>query len=528
MSFLAALAWLGFLVLTPVLLLLPIYSDEIQWRLINARYFLDGGRLLYLFPACSNGFLNTAPITFYPYWILNSLAYANMSDTRWLRVWGVAVFLFLLIATALLLPKIVPTKYGLLSRIGIVLSLTSIGVLPFLMSFNRPEEHVLLVVFLAIAIVVLVRSRATSPSAWMTWLLAAAYSFLATLLMAAHIKGLFLMPALLIAAWAAIRRPLPFACVASVASVSVWETFLLWRDRTNCPESEFLTKILGSLTLSPKDLGKGLGPFLEAAIQNLKGLPLYWNSIRFLPENQSQWLPKMDYPVTSVERFVNACIPIVVALGFVLIACGVLASIAAWIRKGRKPSFEIGLAVCLGGFVPVMAGYQINKNFYEAGLILPVLGFAAIFSLRALPPTGSAGRLLLIALLVLGIASQASSASRFYRRYGEWSDYWKNTRQNVASVERLVARCGVPTDGSASRIMMDMTAYSVLWRDREPMFLELLTGWWGTGIDQDRLLKERNVSAVVGDCSLFPPRLRIGAVGEGNFCCIKLHHGRTE
>src|SRR5713101_4476624 len=87
-SSLAILSCLGFLALVPLLILLPIYPDETQWRLINSRYFLDGGRAIYLFPVCSNGFLNTAPLTSYPYWLLNSLIYADMSDTHYLRLYG--------------------------------------------------------------------------------------------------------------------------------------------------------------------------------------------------------------------------------------------------------------------------------------------------------------------------------------------------------------------------------------------------------------------------------------------------------
>ena len=50
LSVLATLAGVGFLAMAPILLLLPTYPDELLWTLISARYFLDGGRLVYLAP----------------------------------------------------------------------------------------------------------------------------------------------------------------------------------------------------------------------------------------------------------------------------------------------------------------------------------------------------------------------------------------------------------------------------------------------------------------------------------------------
>jgi hypothetical protein len=518
----------GFAALLPILLVLPIYPDEPQWRLINARYFLDGGRMLYLFPVCHNGFLNTAPITSYPYWILNSLLYANMSDVYRLRVWGLLTSLLLVMLVASFLPKLVPSTSSLGTRIGIVLSPLSLGMMPFLLSFNRPEQQLLVIICLTIALTVLVRSRPTSPPSWMKWLLAGIYALLATFLMAVHMKGLFLMPALLVAAVAAIRSPLPSAFVGAVASISAWETFVLWRDRTNCPESPFLTQVLRNLSLSPLDLANGIGPFLRSAWQDLLNVSAYWHSIEFLPENQSGWLPNMTYPPTAAERFINQAIPIVVILGFVLVSLGALSALFAWFRKGQAPRFETGLAVCLAGIVPAFASYQITKNFYEASLILPVIGLAvvcALPSLLSLPFAGNISRILLTALALLALVSQCALAARFYAQYSLWSQGKENTYRATAAVARLAAQCGVAANASSSRVLMDLPAYSALWRTREPLFLELFSGWWATGINQQKLLRDRQVSAVVGTCNridsnLFPPTVR-----DEGFCCARLDAG---
>jgi hypothetical protein len=531
-SSLAILPCLGFLALVPILAFLPIYPDEFQWRLMNARYFLDGGQALYFFPVCSNGFLNRPPLTSYPYWLINSLLYQNMSDTHYLRIYGLVTSIVLVIGVAMLLPRIVPLPYGLPARIGIVLSPLSLGVMPFLMGFNRPEQHLVVVVCLAFGLALLVRSREAPLSPRATWLLAAAYALLTTMLMASHMKGVFLMPALLVAAAAAIRRPLPCVGVVALASVSAWSTFLLWRDRTSCPESPFLTQVFRNVSLSPGDLKLGVGTFFHAVKGNLfQNFHPYWESVTFLRDNQTGWLPEMTFPPTAIERVVNTAIPVILDLAFGLIALGVLVSIVARAIGKRTPLVEPILALSLVGAVAGIAGLQITKNFYEATLILPVIGLAVLFSLRpllGLPFARGLSQILLAGLIFLALSSQIAIAYRFYGNYSAWRRQSISARGETKKIENLVAQCGVRPDQTSSRVMMDFKAYRVLWPTREPLFLEVFSGYWGTGIDQDELLRRRKVSALVGECHQLPARFRSLAVASEGFCCLRLDKAQAK
>src|SRR5215467_4952528 len=88
----AALPLIGMAVLTPWLLALPIYVDELESKAINSRYLLDGGKLIYLLPSC-NGFLEPMPISWYPARLLDVAIFADMTDPQRLRYWGCAIFL---------------------------------------------------------------------------------------------------------------------------------------------------------------------------------------------------------------------------------------------------------------------------------------------------------------------------------------------------------------------------------------------------------------------------------------------------
>jgi hypothetical protein len=239
----------------------------------------------------------------------------------------------------------------------------------------------------------------------------------------------------------------------------------------------------------------------------------------------------MTFPPTAIERMVNTAIPAILTFAFWLIALGVLATIATRIRGKRTRFFEPILALCLVAAVAGLGGYQHTKNFYEATLVLPMIGLAVLFSLRPLldlPFARGVSKILLAGLMILALSSQTALAYRFYGNYGAWRQKRISAQSNAKKVERLLAQCGVPPNQTSSRVMMDMPAYSALWRTREPLFLEHFNGWWGTGIDQDRLLRDRNVSALVGKCLGFPDRLLPLAVASEGFCCLKLDKSQAK
>src|SRR4051812_9873285 len=77
-----ALPIAGWIAIAPLLAVFPLYSDEIQWKLINSRLLLEGGKLLYLFPVCKTGFLLDSPISWYPSRLLDAALYADMTNPQ--------------------------------------------------------------------------------------------------------------------------------------------------------------------------------------------------------------------------------------------------------------------------------------------------------------------------------------------------------------------------------------------------------------------------------------------------------------
>ena len=229
----------GLALIVPYLLALPIYGDEVQWKLVSSRLLIDG-KLVYLFPACATGFLLDPPLTAYPLRLIEAALYADASDPRSLRLPAVGIFLAILLYLGWLAWRIAGGSIPLLAALGIVVAGLSLGVLPFLEVLNRPEQSIVVLVLIACTLPVLV-STDPARSGWRPWIFAAIYAFLGCQLVAAHIKAIFFLPAIAFSAFVMIRRPLPLALSLAVISFGVVETYRFWQARTSCPESEFLT-----------------------------------------------------------------------------------------------------------------------------------------------------------------------------------------------------------------------------------------------------------------------------------------------
>src|SRR5690349_15966146 len=131
---LAALAMATFI----VAVLIPIYSDEIAIQMARARFLIDGGALLNLFPQCR---LLVAPIpaTRYPGAVFYAIVYSGATGIG-LRIRGLALcaaWLMLLWIWAGRHPQtLVPRRRFQ----ALILSFNLLGVLPFVLVLARSEQ----------------------------------------------------------------------------------------------------------------------------------------------------------------------------------------------------------------------------------------------------------------------------------------------------------------------------------------------------------------------------------------------------
>lgn len=513
------LGWVG---LVPLLLVFPIYSDELQWKLINSRLLLNSGKLLYLFPGCAKGISLDPPISWYPLQLIDAILYSDMTNPQVLRYWGIATFIAIILYCAWFVQFNLQPAIGYTATVGAVLAPLSLGVLPFLLVLNRPEQGLILVLVCGCSIPSVLRERKLTTLR--IWMVTALFVFLCWIAVSTHAKGIFLLPTLLLAAFLTVRRWLPSLAVLAAAGFGAIETFRLWSVRTDCPESPFLMQVFRDQSLSPKDLSNGPVHFLRLALRNIMNMEAYWRNAGFQQEYQSLWLPPAGAPQTLIETTLNSAIPVSVAIGAVFIIVAFVSSTARAVKSRTLPDngplIGISLLACLVG----ISAFQSGKNFYEAALMLPLFAMAIMFALTTTTlPTATlfGGRKIMAVLAVLALANQLIIAFRFYPKFSAWQQILEERQPRQDAVRKLIDRCGIEADATSKHLLVDGFTYTLLWRTQEPYFLDLIDGWWATGLDQARIIHDRNITGVLGACPAVSTKIWTSIISEGGFCCAK-------
>lgn len=509
---------LGWIALAPLLIVFPIYPDELQWKIISSRLLLDSGKLLYLFPECSKGILLASPVSWYPTQLVNALIYSDMTNPQKLRYWGIAVFVAMIALSAWIVKKTLRPEIGYLATAGALIAPLSLGVMPFLLVMNRPEQGLVLTLLIGCATPLLLGTRALTTL--QAWAMALLFVLLSWMMVGTHIKGIFLLPALLLAAALSIRQWAPILAVTAAGTFGAVETFRLWSLRTDCPESPFLTHVFHAQALSPDNLQSGLFHFVGLVARNILGAKDYWRGASLRQEYQGGWLPTAEVPQTLIETILNAAIPVAMTIAIVVIVRAFILAVLRATRHRAFPSPGPLIAMSLLVCVLCIAGFQSGKNFYEAALIFPALGIAVMLALPDTPLPGA--RKLLFALAALALVNQFTIVFHFYGDLRPWSQNLESRQPAQAALKKLIDRCGIEANATTKHLLLDNFTYTLLWPTQQPYFVDYTTGWWATGVDQADIIRDRNITAaVVGQCGLVSSEHWNSIISEGGYCCAK-------
>ncbi len=522
----------------------PVNADEIFWKLMIARLEGDDGKLVYLFAQCRQGQWIDAPLTWYPAMWINAWLYEDASQPWELRIHGWVVFLVLIALWSWLLKK--KSGLGLPESFLAVSAFLSVGVMPFLMVFERPEQPLLLLLTLSL-LTALTRQRglavasvaSTTPQApagwWRGLLVVLGFALIGTLMSGTHPKGMFLFPVLLILAWRQVRSWSLLVLLAVILGWTAFDTQQVWQLRTSCPEFPGLMKVLQNLTLRPGMLFSDPIGFIKAGWANLMAFGAYVHSLEFRQAYISSWLPVADSDWSIREPLVL----LANALLWVPLVVAVLVIGANWLSRRRINVWSDALLwLCLAMALIAILVLQTAKNFYEASMVWPLILLLMIFSFGQplAKPTGARVRLLLS--LLIGVAL-VSGVVRF-DRFGDATQEWRKVRidqteredlRNEALQEFARQECAIGED--SKRLVLDKDSYQSFWEHEQPIFLDYAAGWWGAEADIRKTLRERQVGGLVGKCERVPEVLRPfmiqdsdGSGAPGGFCCIAAQHLR--
>jgi len=513
-SILAIVFLFLFIISFQISIFYPIYGDELEWKLISSRFFIDQNKLIYLFPWCENSLLLDIPLSWYPGRILDSLIYQGSHSSSQLRNLGVVQYLiivFLIWKITVLQTKLTNTQSFLF-----VISFLSLGLMPILSIFNRPEQPLLIYLCLSLYLVVQQTHkpcRILGNKIFVTLI----FCVLTNLIITTHPKGIYLIPIVLIAYRQINKSFFYFFVYLAVTCWTTFQTIQVWSARTACVESPWLEALLRSMTLSPGNLFTDPVLFAQQVVKNCIRFYSYINSILFSTDYQSQWLPSLNLSIlkTYSLAIINVLIWLSLIVTFSFICFRFLKI------KVKNDRLYISITTALAFSIVLITVMQIGKNFYESSLIYPLLLLLCIFLIN---PKDQLSQKFIgnVAIPILLVVGSFSSYERF-TLFSEYLPLWKSSSNarvvdQVKAQEFVSQQCGI--DDNAKGLVLAHSTYPVFWRHSQPVLLSYLNGWYATGTDYKETLRNLDSDGVIAMCAELPVELRDVSKEGSGVCCV--------
>lgn len=517
----------------------PVYSDEIVNKFYSARFFLDNGEKITLFPQCTNTLGNMTSWVFYPAAITFSSIYADLEPLG-IRISGIILGFSWVTLLAYWCRKEFALNW--INQYAFLLAFLSLGVIPYLWVLSRPEQFMILSILIltVLALHPVKNQKITSLLIYSTILILLLSSFFYV-----HPKSLFYTPFILLATWLASSN-LPFPARIALISYVVALVTQTYQDAglfSNCDTAPMTKQLLVSGTLQPSIFLQEPLTFLSAFINNLIHFPeRILNHTIFSSFFQSGWLPPLTYEVPFLKALNNVIYFVLLIFIMATYLLVPIYSIFLLIRRKITPAILLSLLLVFGSILN--AGFYNNQNFYDGllyfassiiilGIFIKDLHDKRILELRML---GVALKTLLFT------ASTASLVSLMYMIAPNLINSAKYERINlleqplstplfgvdkyISKIRSVGNQCGIPTSDSAY-IVIDNLTYFAYYKNSTPLnLLYIGSGFFAPelkGKNLYDLLKKLNSPGIIASCNHFPSYFHQTMHKDGQFCCIKIN-----
>lgn len=526
---LPCLALAGLVVSLLAGILVPLYTDEVLWRL-HLRAAIDGGFDITYNDLCGPNTIAPAPWLMMPVRWFSATVNQALADPLFVRLTGVSCALLL----AGLLWRMTGqleqdrTRRGLVR--GLVFSLLGLGFLPFLLVLSRPEQPIVLC--FASMILVTLSAPSAAPRRTPAMIRVVAITVLSAIAVSYHVKGVLYLPVALACVWIVARdkRLLPvrlagLTAVLAIAAVAV----PYWASRFRCPGDAILAAKLAGENAVVGLVGKGqagslIGQLLGGA--NPLAYPLLTVP---KPEPMASWMPPGLFPQPLSTAF--TIVIAVVWLAALLLAAFRMVRFARSEHRAAlgEPRFLLALVILACVFVWGCA--QVNRNDYEAEHVLPML---AVFVALAVTLPGSASRSL---APLLKIAVPAALLSQVVVLALTLGPMWRTAREpgyielqpnslSVADyaqakrdIRAAMTEAGFPTHRRLRRVLVDDLTYLALQDSYMPLHrVGVLSDFNGSIQNPAAYLVSRGSDGIVVGCKYLP--LELSQAQSGQICAI--------
>ncbi len=521
--------------------LLPVYTDEIVWKLEQGRLGYDGGQSLSITmqPNCGR-YATAVPLAALPFRWLDTLFYQDISAPGVIRAIGVGLGLLWFAIAWRLSTKLTRGALNGSTSGLVILAGVSLGIMPFMVFLSRPEQLLLIGITICF-LPALDEGPFVRPAFGLSLLRVTGIVLLGMFILSAHPRGIFVLPLVLLACWRAALRPLVTLAGGLIMVIFAAAMAAYWPERWACPsgDPEVLRMFIAFNVMVAYAQGQ-IGHYLANLISGLAN-PDTWYITRTLP--------RIEYSSGIVPGFGDFWIrhysPLAMPILIMLVATGAAAFVLVLAEVPRVRSLRLpALALAsLWGFYLLSVVSRIPKFVYEASVIEPVLilaiggslwcaraRLARIVGTRRL---GQGGRGALVVLLLLSIGSQIGLIATYAPIAAEsWLQPGVPPDQNVSIAwvgydqlhPRILAAaraCGLDPDKASRHLVLDEETIFAFRSTYQPILTTYIdeNGWGRSIADLPALLTRIGSGGLITRCARVPQSLRPGLIAEGDLCC---------
>lgn len=516
-------------------LLVPIYTDEVGWRM-QLRAGIDGGLDRMLSDICGPNTTIAPPLFILALRHVTGWFNLALADPLFVRLTGVACAIAWAFMLRALIRRIAADRMQGSMLNALAFGLAGLGTLPFLMVLSRPEQPMLLTTTLALLIAA-GAWRGAQGSRRNAWLSAAGIVLLGMLAASWHMKGILFLPLFLVCLFWSSRGKgtlVPRLGGMLLLSALCARTAFYWVERFTCLGDPLFAKRLSeqnivSALAAPGHIADKLALALTGANPNQ-----YVLLAALKRDPMSGWLPidQISFGGAQIQG-----VGMVLAWNLAMLIALLCLARVAWARwRERRLDFAVAVPVVAMGTVLVWGMSQFHKNDYEATTALPALLLFIVFPLAAIGWTpkrsGQLGKAVL-GLTAISLASQVAVAMIFVppllniaqspgyidkQRFSISAYGYGKLRPQILETARL---CQIDVKGRAMHPLVDDLTYFAMAGSWQPFHrLGVLEEWNGTIRDPVAYLHAKGSQGMIVGCRNLKSPWREQATRNGEFCCI--------
>jgi len=516
-------------------MLVPIYTDEVGWRM-QLRAGIDGGVDRLLSDICGPNTIAAPPAFILALRGVTGWFNLALADPLYLRMTGVACAIAWAFLFRALIRRIAADRAQGSMLATLAFGLAGLGTLPFLMVLSRPEQPMLLTTTLALLIAA-AAWRKPDGALRSAWLGAGAIVLLGILAASWHMKGVLFLPLFLMCLFFSSRGKgtlAPRLAGMLLLTALSARAAIYWVGRFTCLGDPMLAKRLSEQNIvsalsAPGNLADKIMLAFTGANPNQ-----YILLAAAKRDPMSGWLP-IDQISPAAAQLLGLCLVLAWNLAM-LAALLCLARLAAARWREKRLDFAVSVPIVAMGTVLVWGISQYHKNDYEATTALPTLLLFIVFPLAAIGWTPQRRAQLgkaAIGLTAVSLASQVAVALIYVppllqiartpgyidkQRFSISAYGYSALRPQILATARL---CHIDTERRATHPLVDDLTYFAMAGSWQPFHrLGVLEEWNGTISDPVAYLQAKGSQGMIVGCRNLKSPWREMAIRNGEFCCI--------